>query len=220
MLQCATSQAVLQAVPAHAAARGSQTVAIGPHAPPNLWTQISSGPQVAHTGWWFWESSAHAARVGIDANVSAIMAGLVIGGRSYEAAGGPRRIGDAGATAITGRAHFRAASAGEVWHAHGVSPRTLVAALIAAAVGLGTVHSADAQLWKPKKKPAATAPAAKKARPARPARKKPARKKPANSVVRFQPPPDRDDDRDRDADADSDVDDNPRITVVDGDRDE
>ena len=51
-----------------------------------------------------------------------------------------------------------------------MSPRTLVAALIAAAVGLGTVQPADAQLWKPKKKPAATAPAAKKARPARPAR--------------------------------------------------
>jgi hypothetical protein len=101
-----------------------------------------------------------------------------------------------------------------------VSPRTLVAALIAAAVGLGTVQPADAQLWKPKKKPAATAPAAKKARPARPARKKPGRKKPANSVVRFQPPPDRDDDADRARDRDDDVDDNPRITVVDGDRDE
>lgn len=101
-----------------------------------------------------------------------------------------------------------------------MSPRNLVAALIAAAVGLGTVHPADAQLWKPKKKPAVTAPAPKKARPARVTRKRPTRKKPANSVVRFQPPPDRDDDRDRDADADSDVDDNPRITVVDGDRDE
>ena len=106
-----------------------------------------------------------------------------------------------------------------MWHACHVSPRTLVAALIAAAVGFGTAHPADAQLWKPKKKPAATAPAAKKARPARPTRKKPARKKPANSVVRFQPPPDRDDGDDA-RDRDDDVDDNPRITVVDGDRDE
>ncbi len=99
-----------------------------------------------------------------------------------------------------------------------MSLRTLVSGLIVAAIGLGTAQPADAQLWKPKKKPAVTAPAPKKARPARVTRKKPARKKPANSVVRFQPPPDRDDDDDRDRVAD--VDDNPRITVVDGDRDE
>jgi|GEM_PF-4513013 len=93
------------------------------------------------------------------------------------------------------------------------------------AFALGSVGVAEAQLWKPKKKAAVSA---KKPAPRKAARaKKPVRKKkPASSsVVKFGPKEPVDEDapssRDRDADgADDEVDDNPRITVYDGDRDE
>ena len=109
-----------------------------------------------------------------------------------------------------------------------MTPRRLLSALIAAFVGLGSVPAAEAQLWKPKKKAATTAkkPAAKKQ-----ARKKPVRKKKnTSSVVKFGPPKDRGDDEDSntrlgaedrdEAEEAADFDDNPRISVYDGDRDE
>jgi len=118
------------------------------------------------------------------------------------------------------RSHFARAPPGELWHASDVRTRTLLVAALLAAVGLGSAAPASAQLWKPKKKPATAAPAPRKSRPA--VRKKPVRRKPANAVVHFQPPP-RDDDDDRpssDRADQAEVDDNPIITVVDGDRDE
>ena len=126
------------------------------------------------------------------------------------------------ATWVTPAARFWPAPGRDLWHPRQVTARTLLAAFVAAAVGLSSAGSASAQLWKPKKKPAATSVAAKKKRPATTARKRPTRKKPASAVVRFEAPRDRDDDDDRPSDRDDAVafDDSPRITVVDGDRDE
>ena len=98
----------------------------------------------------------------------------------------------------------------------------LVAAVIAVA---GSGSAAEAQLWKPKKKPAVTV---KKPAPRKAARvKKPVRKKPSSSsVVKFGPPRDREVDRGRASDDEvrpdpvDEVDDDPRISVYDGDRDE
>lgn len=103
-----------------------------------------------------------------------------------------------------------------------MAARRLFSALIAAVIGLGSLPAAEAQLFKPKKKPAATAkkPVVKKtARTAKkPVRKK---KKPSSSVVKFGPPRDRDveDEGDSLPPPEDDFDDNPRITVYDGDRD-
>ena len=114
-----------------------------------------------------------------------------------------------------------------------MSARRLLSAAVAAIFSLGLAGAAEAQLWKPKKKPAAAATKKKPVRKA--ARKKPVRKKRggSSSVVKFGPPPNHDDEDvapddtariDRDArhsdDPDDDVDDNPRISVYDGDRDE
>ena len=108
-----------------------------------------------------------------------------------------------------------------MWHARRVTFRTAFAALLAAAIGLGSAGAAEAQLWKPKKKTTVTAPAKKKTRSA-PRKKRPVRKAP---VVTATPDADEDtvasrSDRDRDrSDRDIDYDDRPRISVVDGDRD-
>jgi hypothetical protein len=110
-----------------------------------------------------------------------------------------------------------------------VTIRTLMAAVVALAVGWGSIGAADAQLWKPKKKTVISTvtkkkPVVRKRKPVR---------KPVNSVVKFKPPPRDDDDTvassddsDRNArdngdrgDGRDEVDDRPRITVVDGDRD-
>lgn len=116
-----------------------------------------------------------------------------------------------------------------MWHDGVVTFRRLLSALIAAFVGLGSVPAAEAQLWKPKKKAATTA---KKPAPKKQARKKPVRKKKnTSSVVKFGPPKDRGDDEesssnrlgaeDRDeAEEAADFDDNPRISVYDGDRED
>jgi hypothetical protein len=100
-----------------------------------------------------------------------------------------------------------------------VSARRLLSGLIAAVFALVSVPAAEAQLWKPKKKAVTTA-----KKPAKkPARKKKVvrRKKPADSVVKFGPPRDRDPETDDDdRPRDDEPDDNPRITVYDGDREE
>jgi hypothetical protein len=132
------------------------------------------------------------------------------------------RGGDAPVKPSGGRA-FARASPGELWHARRVKLRSLLAAIVAAAIGFGSAGAAEAQLWKPKKKPATTAPVVKKKKPTAAARKRPARKKPTSAVVRFKAPPERDDsssDSGGGGDDDRDFDDRPRITVVDGDRDE
>lgn len=106
-----------------------------------------------------------------------------------------------------------------MWHDTRVTARRLLSGLIAAVFGLVSVPAAEAQLWKPKKKTAATVKKPVKKTAAK--KKAVRRKKPTNNVVKFGPPRDRDADADDDTDDDSnEPDDNPRITVYDGDREE
>jgi hypothetical protein len=107
-----------------------------------------------------------------------------------------------------------------------VTSRRLLSALVAALFSLMTVGAAEAQLWKPKKKSAATVKKPVKKTTRKAARtKRPTRKKASSSVVKFGPPKDRVEEPDedtarREVEPDEDVDDNPRISVYDGDRDE
>lgn len=109
-----------------------------------------------------------------------------------------------------------------LWHHRAVSARTLFSALLAAVIGLGSIPAAEAQLFKPKKKSTVSAKKPVK-KTVRRAKKPVRRKKPSSSsVVKFGPPKDRADEVDPDSlpPPEEDVDDNPRITVYDGDRDE